>query len=76
MYHARIAEDEKQQIMESIMTPAGKCRVLFCTTAFGMGVDVSNIRTVIHFGPTIDVDDYFQKSGRAGIESSVPRGSC
>ncbi len=74
MYHTRIAEDEKQQIMGSIMTPAGNCRVLFCTTAFGMGVDVSNIRTVIHFGPTADVDDYFQESGRAGrdgIESSA-----
>ena len=54
--------------------PNGNCRVLFCTTAFGMGVDISNVRTVIHFGPTADVDDYFKESGQAeqdGIESNA-----
>ncbi len=74
MYHARVAEDDKKQILESIVDPNGKCRVLFCTTAFGMGIDVANIRTVIHFGPPADVDDYFQESGRGGrdgIESNA-----
>lgn len=66
MYHARIAEDKKNQVMESIMKPNGNCRVLFCKTAFGIGVDVSTICTVTHFGPTADIDDYFQASGRAG----------
>ena len=74
MYHARISEDDKKQILESMVTPNGKCRILFCTTAFGMGIDVSNIRTIIHFGPAADVDDYFQESGgagRDGIESNA-----
>lgn len=31
-------------------------------------MDVSNIRTVIHFGPNADIDDYFQESGRAGCD--------
>ena len=31
-------------------------------------MDVSNIRTVIHFGPKADIDDYFQESGRAGCD--------
>ena len=66
MYHARIADNEKKQILKSMRKPNGNCRVLFCTTAFGMGVDISNVHTVIHFGPTADVDDYFQESGRAG----------
>ena len=66
MYHSRVGEDEKQQIMQSILNPHGTCRVLFSTTAFGMGVDVPNIRTVIYFGPPADMDDYFQECGRAG----------
>ena len=37
-----------------------------CTTVFGMGVDVPNVHTVIHYSPPTDVDDYFQESGRAG----------
>ena len=65
-YHARVADDNKGLITESLMTPTGSCHVLFSTTAFGMGVDVPNIRTVIHFGPSSDVDDYFQETGRAG----------
>ena len=74
MYHARISEDDKKQILESMVKPSGNCHVVLCTTAFGMGIDVPNIRTVIHFGPPADVDDYFQESGRAGrdgIESNA-----
>ena len=74
MYHARVSEDDKQLILQSMLNPNGICRVLFCTTAFGMGIDVPNVRTIIHFGPPSDVDDYFQESGwagRDGIESKA-----
>ena len=74
MYHSQVGDDDKQQIMQSIMDPKGKCHVLFSTTAFSMGVDVPNIRRVIHFGPHTDMDDYFQECGRAehhGLESNA-----
>ena len=74
MYHARVSEDDKQLILQSMLNPNGICRVLFCTTAFGMGVDVPNVRTIFHFGLPSDVDDYFQESGwagRDGIESKA-----
>lgn len=35
-----------------------------------MGVDIPNVRTVIHFGPSSDIDDYFQECGRAGRDGS------
>ena len=66
MYHSRVGDDEKQQILQSMLNPQGNCRVLFSTTAFGMGLDVPNIHTVIHLGPPADMDDYFQECGRAG----------
>ena len=34
-----------------------------------MGVDVPNIRTVIHYGPSSDTDDYVQEAERAGRDS-------
>ena len=68
MCHSRVGEDEKQPIMQSILNPHGNCRVVFSTTAFANGVDVPNIRTVIHFGPLTDMDDYFQECGRAGCD--------
>jgi len=64
MYHSRVGNDKKQQILQSMLNPQGNCHVLFSTTAFGMGVDVPNIRTVIHLGPPADMDDYFQECGR------------
>ena len=35
-----------------------------------MGVNIPNIRIVIHYGPSSDVDDYFQESGRAGRDGT------
>lgn len=55
MYHSRIYEDDKKDIMESF-SKDGVCRVLICTTAFGMGVDVAYIPHCIHFGSPKDVD--------------------
>ena len=34
--------------------------------AFGMGIDIPDIWTVIYYGPSSDVDDYIQEAGRAG----------
>ena len=66
MYHAKVDNSDKSQILESFRNPHGTCRVLFSTIAFGMGVDISDIRFVIHYGPASDIDDYFQESGRGG----------
>ena len=43
----------------------GACRVMICTKAFGMGVDVQDIRNVYHFAPTGGLSDYVQEIGRA-----------
>ena len=66
MYHARIDENDKRAILKSLTTSGGSCRVIFCTTAFGMGVDIHDISVVIHYGPSSDIEDYLQESGRAG----------
>ena len=39
---------------------------MIASTSFGMGVDCSDIRQVIHWGPPEDLDSYLQESGRAG----------
>jgi len=66
MFHSRVDDEDKVKIMDSMKDPAGTCRVLFYTIAFAMGVDIPNVRTVIHYGPPTDVDDYVQESGCAG----------
>ena len=41
-------------------------RVLIATTAFGMGVDILNIRWIVHWSPPRLIEDYVQETGRAG----------
>lgn len=44
---------------------------LFCTKAFGMGIDVGDIKHVIHFAPTGTLSDYVQEIGRAARNTEI-----
>ena len=66
MYHAKITDDQKSAILASFSNPDGKCRVLFATIAFGMGVNIPNIRMIIHYGPSHNIEEYVQECGRGG----------
>lgn len=71
MYHSKIEEAEKKKILHSLRDEGGVCRVLFSTIAFGMGVNISNIRYVIHYGPSTAIDDYVQEAGRARRDNNL-----
>lgn len=58
MFHARVDEDNKCSIISSFSSPYGTCSVIFSTIAFGIGVDVPDIQTVIHYGPSSGVEEY------------------
>jgi len=61
-YHAEMPDkDETQRLFSE-----GRLDVLVATTAFGMGIDKSNIRRVIHLGLPLSLEEYFQQIGRAG----------
>ena len=63
---SKVTDEEKQELTKSFMNPNGICRVLFSTIAFGMGINIPNIRRVIHNGPASKVDQYVQETGRGG----------
>ena len=58
MFHAGTPETSKQHILNSLSTAV---RALICTIAFGMGIDIKAARTVIHFGPSKNVEYYLQE---------------
>ena len=63
MYHQKTDPDIQETVRKSFGTIDGVVRVLFCTIAFGMGIDVKGVHNVIHYGPARDIDDYLQESG-------------
>ena len=70
MYHKMTDKHVKRTIEKEFCKPNGSVRVLFCSIAFGMGVNVRNIYLDIHLGPSGDIDDYLQETGRVGRDTS------
>ncbi|MCZ6793992.1 MAG: ATP-dependent DNA helicase [Planctomycetota bacterium] len=63
-YHAGLEDDERRVTQESFMK--GRLPCVAATNAFGMGVDKSDIRYVIHYDLPGSVESYYQEVGRAG----------
>ncbi|WP_238480305.1 RecQ family ATP-dependent DNA helicase [Mangrovibacterium lignilyticum] len=63
-YHAGLSAASRTLKQEN--WKSGKTRVIVATNAFGMGIDKSDVRFVIHMGPPDSPEAYFQEAGRAG----------
>ncbi|CAB4010341.1 Werner syndrome ATP-dependent helicase-like [Paramuricea clavata] len=66
MFHANTLTKNKNRVSDSLFDPDGTCRVVFASTALGMGVNIKDIFQVIHYGPPRQADDFLQEIGRAG----------
>jgi superfamily II DNA helicase RecQ len=69
MYHHSTLQKHKERIINSLHDMQGVCRIVIATNALGMGVNFRNIRTVIHYGPPRQMDDFIQEIGRAGRDN-------
>jgi ATP-dependent DNA helicase RecQ len=63
-YHAGMTPDVRRSTQEAFATE--KCDVIVATVAFGMGIDRSNIRFVLHAAMPKSIEHYQQETGRAG----------
>lgn len=68
-YHGQVPVQERKMVERDYK--AGTAMGLFCTKAFGMGIDVGDIKHVIHFAPTGTLADYVQEIGRAARNSNI-----
>jgi len=63
-YHAGLSDDERTSHQDSFLSE--RVDLIVATVAFGMGIDRSNVRFVVHAGSPRSLEHYQQESGRAG----------
>lgn len=64
VYHAGMPRDEREQAQQQ--WTESHSRVICATTAFGMGIDKPDVRTVGHYDTPASLEEYYQEAGRAG----------
>ncbi len=67
-YHGGMESQARRTVQESFMS--GETQVIVATNAFGMGIDKSDLRFVIHYNLPGSVEAYYQEAGRAGRDGS------
>ena len=63
-YHAGLPIQVRKAVQESWMN--NQTQIVICTSAFGMGINKPDVRTVIHYDIPGSIEQYYQEAGRAG----------
>ncbi|XP_006825403.1 uncharacterized protein LOC102810047 [Saccoglossus kowalevskii] len=67
MYHSETDNTvQESHLKEFTKLSTSNLRLIFCTTALGMGIDMKSTYHVLHYGPSFYLESYIQESGRVG----------
>lgn len=72
-FHGKLDKETKKTNMDAFMTE--QYEIIVATSAFGMGVDKDNVKTVIHYNISDSLENYVQEAGRAGRDERI-NGKC
>lgn len=68
-YHGGLKDEEKEYYQDEFLNESSN--VMIATNAFGMGIDKSNVRYIIHFTIPKNIESYYQEIGRAGRDGAI-----
>ncbi|QWB96215.1 RecQ family ATP-dependent DNA helicase [Mycoplasmatota bacterium] len=68
-FHGKMEKDEK--VLEQNKFMSGETNIMVATSAFGMGVDKSDVEMVIHYDISNSIENYIQEAGRAGRDQNI-----
>jgi ATP-dependent DNA helicase RecQ len=70
-YHAGLPAEQRTRTLQEFL--AGEIEVVTATTAFGMGIDKRDVRSVVHWTLPASPEEYYQQAGRAGRDGLPAR---
>ncbi|MBQ9448551.1 MAG: ATP-dependent DNA helicase RecQ [Acholeplasmatales bacterium] len=72
IYHGKLKNEAKKKAYEDFKS--GRSNLIVCTNAFGMGIDIPNIRFVIEYDLPASIEDFSQQTGRASRDGKYGEG--
>lgn len=68
-YHGGLDKERRTQSQDNFLK--SKTKIMIATNAFGMGVDKNDVRVVIHYQISANLENYYQEAGRAGRDGKL-----
>ena len=60
MFHSCTTDNNKDLLLKSLTNSDGNVQIEFATYALGMGVHMTDVNTIVHYGAPSSIDDYFR----------------